>query len=126
MSGGFQVDPAAIDGLIQVLDDAANLVREANSELGGFGGEDVSGALGMITDEHAWDERSDLLGNETLAGAAAGFANSWRYGLDKLDDEANDVIGRLRETRRTYDGVDEGEGNVFSHIGEALDGGGSW
>ena len=105
MSGGFQVDPAAIDGLIQVLDDAANLVREANSE---------------------WGERTDLLGNETLAGAAAGFASSWRYGLDKLDDEANEVIARLRETRRTYDGVEEGEGNVFSHIGEALGGGGSW
>jgi len=126
MSGGYQVDPAAIDGLVQILDDAASLVREANSELGGFGGGDVPGGLAMVIDEHASDERIDLLGNETLAGTAAEFASSWRYGLDKLDDEANEVIERLRETRRTYDDVEEGEGNVFSHIGQALDGGGSW
>lgn len=128
MPDGYEVDPAALDGLIQTLDDAASHVRDANAELGGSAGMGDPDGLGEMLDaaREAEDERTDLLGNESLAGAAAEFADKWRYGLDKLDEAAQEVIGRLQETRQTYTAAEECGDNVFSGISDALNGGGSW
>jgi hypothetical protein len=124
MADGYQVDAAAIDGLIEILGDAANYVREANAELGGFGDADLHDgwAARIALEDHATDERVQLLGNESLADAAASFADKWRYGLDKLDEAAEEVIGRLAETRQTYVDHERGMDNVFTRIFQTLDG----
>ena len=128
MPDGYEVDPAALDGLIRTLEDAASYVRDANAELGGTAGiGDPDGIDEMIdAAREANAERTGLLGNETLAGAAAEFADKWRYGLDKLDEAAQEVIGRLQETRQTYADAEESSSNVFSSIEDRLNGGGSW
>jgi hypothetical protein len=128
MPDGYEVDPAALDGLIQILDDAASYVRDANAELGGSAGMGDPDSIGEVIDaaREAEDERTDLLGNDSLAGAAADFADKWRYGLDKLDEAAQEVIGRLQETRQTYDAAEDDGVNVFSSISDTLNGGGSW
>jgi hypothetical protein len=128
MADGYQLAPGALDGLIQVLDDAAGYVRAANAELSGFGGGEVPEEFGefLAAAEDAEQARTDLLGNETLAGAAADFADTWSYGLEKLDEAATEVIEQLEASRQTYDDLEQRESNVFSGIDEALNGGGSW
>lgn len=115
MTTGFQVDLPAIDRLIRTLEDGAERVREANAELGGYGSveelDDAGGLVGRIEGRY---ERLEVLGDETLAGAAQRFADKWRYGLDKLDEAAEAVLDRLHDTRRTYQAVEEAARGLFT------------
>lgn len=114
MSDGYQVDAAALDGLIQTLDDAASDVRAANAALGGYPqGMDDNWAARIAVEDDAGSQRMELFGAESLADAASGFADKWRYGLDKLEEAAEEVVDQLEETRRDYLDMEEAATGVF-------------
>lgn len=123
MSEGFEVDLPALDRLIRTLEEGAQRVREANAELGGFAGvdelDDASGGF-LDFNDRAGSERMDVLGNVTLAQAAKRFGTKWRYGLDKLDEAAGEVLDRLHATRRSYQALEE----AYSALFDAMRGGG--
>lgn len=77
-----------------MLADGARQVREANKTLA---------AVGQL----------DLLGHDALRGGAHAFEEKWRWGLDKLDEAAEAVIDRLRETKRNYEALEEEYSGLF-------------
>jgi hypothetical protein len=114
---GFEVDLDELGRLIRTLENCANQVRAANAELGGFSSADeMSSGFAMTVNPDAAAERLDTLGNEELAGAAVAFASKWRYGLDKLDEAAGEVIGRLEETRQSYQHLDQSHAEMYGQI----------
>jgi hypothetical protein len=127
MTDGFEVDLERLGRLIRTLEDGADQVRQANAELGGFSSVEglEAGIVAQITDDRANAERLETLGNESLAGAALAFGNKWRYGLGKLDEAAQDVVGRLRETKESYGAVEEAYTELFNAFAHntAADGG---
>jgi hypothetical protein len=114
---GFEVDLDELGRLIRTLETSADQVRAANAELGGFSStEEMSSGFAMTVNPEAADERLETLGNEDLAGAAVEFASKWRYGLDKLDEAVGEVIGRLEETRQSYQALDQTHAEVYGQI----------
>lgn len=103
MSEGYTVNIAELAKLIQTLEDGAEQVREANKTLSAQG-------------------ELDMLGHESLAGAAEGFEEKWRYGLDKLDEAAEGVIERLQAAKKNYEALEEANSDVLDKFIEALGG----
>lgn len=103
MSGGYKVKLEELGKLITTLEDGAQDVREANKTLA---------ALGQL----------DMLGHESLKKAAHEFEEDWRYGLDKLDEAAAEVIERLRVAKRNYQELEEANSDLFAAFDGALGG----
>jgi hypothetical protein len=117
VTGGFEVDLPALDRLIRTLEEGAQRVREANAELGGYSSvAELDDAGGVAGYDQALPERLEVLGNEPLSAAAQRFATKWRYGLDKLDEAAREVLDRLHETRNSYQTLEDTYSKVFDQL----------
>lgn len=103
MGEGYSVNVAELAKLIETLEDGAEQVREANKTLS---------AQGQL----------DMLGHESLADAAEGFEEKWRYGLDKLDEAAEGVIERLQAAKKNYEALEEAHSDLFDRFTQALGG----
>lgn len=106
--GGYLVNVAALATLIDTLEDGAEQVREANKTLAAHG-------------------QLNMLGNDTLRDEAHEFEETWRYGLEKLDEAAEGVIERLQAAKKNYEALEDAHEGLFDKLypGSGAGGGGA-
>lgn len=90
---GYRVNIAELGRLIATLEDGAQQVRHANDDL----------AHGQPC----------TIGHRTLTGSARELEATWRSGLRKLDEAADDVIERLHHAVRRYQALDEAQVELY-------------
>ncbi|MPY82137.1 MAG: hypothetical protein GEV00_02235 [Actinophytocola sp.] len=101
---GYAADIAELVGLIGTLADSSQLIRVASGTLTTHG----------------------QLGHPVLADAAREFEESGRHDLRALATAAEDVVERLHDAARDYQGRDEAAAERFDgHIAAALGGTGA-